>query len=84
MFDTNDPSVLSYAAANQLFMSDYGVLRIDPAGINQPLEPDLVGELTAKHQFRIKQELIDKKYLKDLGMKSIVTEHELPIRRADS
>jgi len=72
MFDTNDVDVLCYVAINQLFMTDYGLFEIDHAGIESELEPDLVGELTAKYQFRVKQELIDKKYIKDLGMKRVI------------
>lgn len=72
MFDTDDPKVFAYAARNQLFMEDYGIFRIDPDGINVPLEPDEVAELTAKHQFRAKQARIDKKYIKDLGMKKVI------------
>jgi hypothetical protein len=53
-------------------MTDYGIFRIDSAAINSAIEADNVGEITAKHQFRAKQALISKKYIKDLGMKKLV------------
>lgn len=66
MLDTD--MVANYVAVNQLLLADYGLFRIDPAGIKAELEPDLVAELTAKHQFRVKQELIEKKYIKGINM----------------
>ena len=84
MYDTNEPNILAYAAANQLFMTDYGLIRIDPAGITGALEPDIVGELTAKHQFRVKQKLIEKKYIQALGMKKVIMAKVLPYKRGYS
>jgi hypothetical protein len=65
----DDDKVATYVALHQLGIPEFGLFEIDPSGIKGKLEPDLVGELTAKHQYRVKQGIIDKKYLKNLGMK---------------
>ncbi len=55
----------------------YGVFKIDPAGITEPIEADSDGlkydvEHTLKHQFRVKQKIIEPKYLKNLSMRHII------------
>ncbi len=64
----DDLEVASYVAINQLGHADYGLFRIDPICIHAPLETDDVAEVTAKHQFRFKQSLLERQYLTDLGM----------------
>jgi len=76
MLDTDE--VVAYVAVNQLLFLNYGLFRIDSEGINVELEKDLVGELTVDHQFRIRQDVIDKKYIKDLGMKKIIDPANTP------
>jgi hypothetical protein len=66
LLDTKDYN--AYVASNQLGYNDYGVFEINPDGITVEIKPDKVGEITAKHQFRIKQSLIEKQYLKFKGM----------------
>lgn len=66
LLDTQDYN--NYVASNQLGLPDYAVFEVNSDGITSILEPDNIGELTAKHQFRIKQPLIDKKYLKFLDI----------------
>jgi hypothetical protein len=68
----DDKDVVSYVAFSQLLKGDYGLYEIDIKGITANLEPDEVGELTAKHQFRVKQAVILPKYLKDLGMHKVI------------
>jgi hypothetical protein len=63
--------VASYVALNQLGHADYGLFKIDPAGIYAPLETNDVAELTSKHQFRFKQSLLERQYLTDSGMHKI-------------
>ena len=66
VLDTKDWN--GYLALNQLFLTDYAVFSINPKGITDELEPDNVAEFSAKHQFRIKQPLIEKRYIKFLNM----------------
>lgn len=56
--------VIPYVALNQLGLENYIVIKVNIKGIIQPLKPDLVGEITAKFQVRVKQHIIDKEFIK--------------------
>jgi hypothetical protein len=61
--------VADYVAVNQLAnYKQYGIVSINGKGIFADLEPDLVNEITAKYQVKVKQELIETRYLKGVGM----------------
>jgi len=54
----------------------FGTIRIDPDGIKGVIEPDTDGlkydtDYTIHHQFRVKQPLIEGKYLKPIDMQHI-------------
>lgn len=68
---TKQSNVLSSIAWNQLGLKDYGVISIKSEGISVELEPDKVGESTAKFQRRIRQSLIESKYITCLNMYKI-------------
>lgn len=68
IFVLNKKEVAGYVGLNQLGLQDYGLFEIDSTGISGDVAPDNVGEITAKYQFIIHQPIIEKKYLKGIGM----------------
>lgn len=60
--------VAGYVALNQLgCYSNYFLLEINEEGLDVITEPDLVGEITAKYQVRIKQEVLHPKFIGLIG-----------------
>jgi len=72
VFDTDDHHLLSYASEYQLGLADFGLFKIHSSGITGKVERDNVGELTARHQFIIHQELIESRYIEFIGMKKSI------------
>ncbi len=65
--------VALYVAVNQLcILDDYGLVKIDPKGITGVVEDDNVAEITACYQKRVKQALIESKYIKRINMYHIL------------
>ena len=54
-------------AKNQLFLDEYIMLEIDERGIDVEVEKDDVGELAAFAEWKVKQPIIDKKYINVFG-----------------
>jgi len=50
------------------YMESYGLLEINPGGITSPIEDDNVAEVTAKYQVRVKQNIINPKFVKYINM----------------
>lgn len=63
--------VTAYVAYNQLFLEKYALIKIDSRGLSSQPELDLVGEITAVYQRRIKQELIEARFLKLINVYKI-------------
>ena len=58
-----------YIAKNQLgYTSAYGLLQINSKGVVKELEADNVGEIKASQQKRIKQDLIEARFVSFEGM----------------
>lgn len=64
IFIFDEPNCAVAVAVNQLFLSDYALLKIDSEGIKTELTKDNVAELTAKYQYIIKQPVISRKYIR--------------------
>lgn len=72
LLTTKKANILSHVAWNQLGLKDYGLISIKSEGILAELELDKVGEITAEFQRRIKQPLIEPKYIARLNMYKII------------
>ena len=58
-------NIAGYVAKNQLgYRGSFALLQINSKGIDEKPEMDNVGEYTAQYQRRIKQSLIETKYIK--------------------
>jgi hypothetical protein len=68
IFVLNKKEVVGYVALNQLGLQDYGLFEIDSKGISGNVAADNVGEITAKYQFMIHQPIIERKFIKGIGM----------------
>lgn len=60
-------AVADAIAKNQLFLDTYCMLEIDEKGITEKLEHDEVGEAAAFAEWKVKQKIIDKKYIDIFG-----------------
>ena len=82
MLDTDDNAVCTVLIRKMNSIKVYtsrgcGVFRIDPAGLTAPVEADEDGlkydtKFTLPHQFRVKQQVIEPKYLKSKSMRHII------------
>ncbi len=60
-------TVCDHIASNQVFLDEYSLFEINEKGINN-INPDNVGEITAKFQWIVSQEYINPIYIKHLGV----------------
>jgi len=61
-------AVADAIAKNQLFLNEYVMLEIDERGIDVEVEKDDVGEFAAFAEWKVKQPIIDKKYINVFGI----------------
>ena len=67
-------TVADCIAYNQLYLEEYAVFEIASLGIYGEIMPDNVGEVSAKFQHILKQELIEKQFIK-LIIPQVTTEY---------
>lgn len=60
-------AVADAIAKNQLFLDEYVMLEIDERGIDVEVEKDDVGEFASFAEWKVKQPIIDKKYINVFG-----------------
>lgn len=63
IFVCNEFNQLKKIASGQLGISEYSIFKISPSNITGKILNDNVGEFGSQHQFIIKQEIIESKYI---------------------
>lgn len=76
-----DEMISKYVALFQLGMENFSLFKVSEKGFNTSVEIDNVGELFARHQFRIKQN-IEKKYIRFLSNRTATYEECCKIQMA--
>lgn len=63
LLDTKESKIVSPVALLQCGFQDYALFEVNSKGLSKKLVSDNVAELSAKHQFILKQNLIEPKYI---------------------
>ena len=63
IFVCNELNLLKGIASSQLFISEYSIFKISSSNISGEILNDNVGEFLSQHQFIIKQDIIESKYI---------------------
>lgn len=63
IFVCNEFNQLKGIASSQLFISEYSIFKISSSNITGEILNDNVGEFLSQHQFIIKQDIIESKYI---------------------